>query len=314
MNQARYKDTDELIDAEDLRNINNPKSIDFVCAGKNCEVPVYPCSFLPQNKPRPYFKIRGFEHSTDCNYSSFLDYLKIGYKGRLTTSDLVKMDFPSKLRVLKKPLEIDEKQRRVDDFDPIDGSGTKRNFINEFSDKKRSNKIVTSINQIVDFYLSCPYNRDVKLDLLGTELEYYKLFTNVTASKNIPTNQLRIYYAKLDFRTGGKSLIRLNSNNYMFKLFEGVKTKKTNYQVYEPFHVLIKKDELSKTKFNRIKYEKSQVISEYLAKFKANKKHSEGAYIFFVSFPPKNENPTIFEALHGMVVSRYTKISESILD
>jgi hypothetical protein len=224
------------------------------------------------------------------------------------------MDFPSKLRVLKKPLEIDEKQIRVDDFDPIDGSGTKRNFINEFSDQKNSSKIVTSINQIVDFYLSCPYNRDVELDLLGTKLEYYKIFINVKASKSIPLKELRIYYAKLDFRKGGKSLIRVNSNEYMFKLFEGIKTSETNFQEFEPYYVMINKDELSKTKFERIKYEKSQVISEYVTKFKAHKNESDDAFIFFVSFPPKKENPTIFKALHGLVVSRYTKITKTILE
>jgi hypothetical protein len=314
MNQARYKETGELIDAEDLRILNNPKSFDFICAGVNCGVPVYPCSFLPLNKPRPYFKIRGVEHSTECGYSSFLDFLKIGNKGPLSSSDLVKMEFPSKLKVYKKPKEIEDKQKRVEDYNDTDGKGTKRNYVNEFSDEKKSNKVVTSINQIVDFYLNCPYNRDVQLDLLGTKLEYYKLFLNVTASSDVPKNQLRLYYAKLDFRKGGKNLIRTDDNNYMFKLYEQVKTKKTSYKEYEPYHVLIKKDEISKTKFNRIQYEKSQVISEYLAKYRAKKNTLEGAYIFFVAYPPKLEEPTIFEVLHGMVVSRYTKIFDTVLD
>jgi hypothetical protein len=100
----------------------------------------------------------------------------------------------------------------------------------------------------------------------------------------------------------------------MFKLFEGIKTSETNFQEFEPYYVMINKDELSKTKFERIKYEKSQVISEYVTKFKAHKNESDDAFIFFVSFPPKKENPTIFKALHGLVVSRYTKITKTILE
>jgi hypothetical protein len=32
MNQAKYKDSGEIIEAEDLRYLSDPKSIEFVCA------------------------------------------------------------------------------------------------------------------------------------------------------------------------------------------------------------------------------------------------------------------------------------------
>ncbi len=314
MNQAKFKDSRELIDAEDLRNIDNPKNIEFICAGDNCGVPVIPCSFKRENKPRPYFKIRNIEHSSECTYSSFLDFLKLGYTGRLSHSDLVKMEFPSRLRVYIKPNVDNKIQKRIEESSEVEGVSKRRNFVDEFSDEKKSNKVVTSINQIVDFYLSCPYNRDVELNLLGTKKEYYKLFLNVIASNNVPSRELRIYYAKLDFRKGGKNLIRLDSNNYLIKLYEGIKSKNTKFQEYEPFHVLIKKDQISKTKFNRIKYEKSQIIEEYISKYKKGKEGLESAYIFFLAYPPSNQEPTILEALHGMVISRYTKILSTIND
>lgn len=313
MNQAKYKETGEPLDAEDLKIISDPKSIEFICAGDNCGVPVFPCSYRPENKPRPYFKVGGIEHTSECTYSSFLDYLKIGYKGKLSTSDLVKMEFPSKLKLYTKPKTDDKTQNRVENSEEQDSSRSKRIFSDEFGDEKKSNKVVTTINKIVDFYLSCPYNRDVELDLLGTKKEYYKLFINVTTAKNVNSKELRIYYARFDFRKGGKSLIKLDANNYMIKLFEGIK-KDDISDDYEPFHVLIKKDQISKAKFDRIKYEKSQVIQEYLIKYNPKKSTLEGAYIFFVAYPPTNGTPTIFDALHGMVVSRYTKILATILD
>lgn len=314
MNQAKYKETGELLDAEDLKIISDPKSIEFICAGDNCGVPVFPCSYRPQNKPRPYFKVGGIEHTNECTYSSFLDYLKIGYKTKLSVSDLVKMEFPSKLKLYTKPKADDDSQNRVVNSEEQDGSRPKRTFSDEFGDQKKSNKVVTTINQIVDFYLSCPFNRDVELDLLGTKKEYYKLFLDVTTAKNVNPKELRIYYAHFDFRKGSKSWIKLDANNYMIKLFEGMKNDETNSQEYEPFHVLIKKDQISKTKFNRIVYEKSQIIEEYISKFKKGKSNSEAAFIFFVAYPPSKEEPTVFEALHGMIVSRYTKILPTILD
>lgn len=314
MNQARYKESNEIIDAEDLKIITNPKEIEFICAGNNCGIPVYPCSHLPMNKPRPYFKIGKIDHTSECTYSSFLKLLSLGTSRKLTGEELVKMDFPSKLKLPSKRDQMIDPVRPAIDPDSSTKISTKKIYSDVFNDSKKSSKVVTTINQIVDFYLSCPYNRDVVLDLLGSKKEYYKLFTSVLAAKDVKSQELRVFYGKLNFKRGGTQWVKPQPNIYMIKLFEGFKNDNSPSAEYQPFFISINKDQLSQTRFNRIAYERNQIIEEKVTKFKKGKSTLEEAYIFFVAYPPKIESPGIFEALHGLVVSRFTELSQTILE
>lgn len=84
MFKARINNTDEIIEAEDLK-VLDAKTFEFVCVDKNCNIPLIPSSFKENNKRRPFFKkYKNQEHSTKCSYSKYLHFLEIGKTRRLT--------------------------------------------------------------------------------------------------------------------------------------------------------------------------------------------------------------------------------------
>ena len=108
MFKARIKYTDEIIEAEDLKVIENIRSLEFACVDKNCNIPLIPSSFQEDNKKRPFFKkFKNQEHSPKCSYSKYMQFLEIGKTRRLTELEFEKLEYPSQLVMTQpKPKEM----------------------------------------------------------------------------------------------------------------------------------------------------------------------------------------------------------------
>lgn len=314
MFQARRVDNNEIIDSEDLKALENPSDIHFVCVDPQCSIDLIPCSFGDNNKRRPFFKKRKKQdHSSKCDYSSYLKYLEVGSKRALTELELEKMDYPSRLMVAKPYEQKSTNTNTVEDIPQSKISQVRRVDSGEYSESVESNRSVSSINKIVDFYLECPYNRGVDLDLLGNVDPYRYQFRRISGKNEGDYRDNRIFYGIINLKDAdsvyskdGKTYIRLHE----CERWEDVpRSKWKQKRRVNPYSVEIDNDSISKYKLSSIKKSRETVANESKNKFFSNlKKDKEEAYIFFLGLAPETNNPYTFKAVGGFVTFRYTTV------
>lgn len=313
MFQARRKDNGIIVEAEELKVITNVGEIEFYCVSPECGIDLIPCSYGVNNKKRPFFKkYHNKEHSEDCSYSTYLKFQKIGKKRKLTEIEFEKLKYPSKLVVVKKnTLETDTSTKK--DL-PIDKSKSTRRVNNgEFEEVAESNRRVSSISQIVDFYLNYPYNRDVDLDLLGTEAPYKYQFRRIYGKNKGNYTDNKIFYGIINF-SDPDSIIH-EKNLTKIKLHECEKWEKNPRSLFNtkirvnPYWVEIDHEQVSRYKLNSILKSRETVSNQskndYLKKIKKSKVN---AFIFFLGTAPLKEKPYVFKAVGSFVTCRYTEV------
>lgn len=310
---ARIKYTDEIIEADELKVMENVQSLEFACVDKNCNIPLIPSSYKENNKKRPFFKkYKNQEHSTKCSYSKYLHFLEIGKTRKLTELEFEKLEYPSQL-VISQP-KIREMDTTTSEILPEGESvSTKRISNGEFTDAAHSNRKVTAISQIVDFFLSCPYNREVDLDLLGTKAPYVYQFKKIYGPNTDQYISNKIFYGAIDL----KDLDSLTSkeDSMLIKLHECERWEDNPRSIFSskrrvnPYFLKINKAEITKYKMSRILTERETVLNQSKSDFfKKIKKDGVEAYVFFLGRKPAAETPYIFEAINGFVSFRYTKV------
>lgn len=313
MFKARKKYTDEIIEAEDLKVIENVRSLEFACVDKNCNIPLIPSSFQENNKKRPFFKkYPNQEHSPKCSYSKYLQFLEIGKTRRLTELEFEKLEYPSQL-IMAQPKQKENDTTTSDILPESESTSTKRVSNGEFTDAAHSNRKVSAISQIVDFYLSCPYNRDVDLDLLGSKAAYMYQFKRIYGPNTDQYIDNKIFYGIIDL----KDLDSLSSteDSMIIKLHECEGWEENPRLVFprrrrvNPYFVKVNRNDITKYKMSRILKERETISNQSKNDFFKNlKKDGVEAFIFFLGKKPSAENPYIFEAINGFVSFRYTKV------
>jgi len=309
MNQARDKNTGSVVDAEELKNISTEELSEYECVDENCKIELIPCSYKRINKIRPYFKsFTNIDHTNKCQFSRFLKLLNQAKKRRLEASEFENLPYPSKLiKPVKKLKENTLKQKEiVDDLEEV--TGTKRKSTNQFEESANANRSVTTIYQIVDFYLNCPYNRDVELNIIDKAETYLYWFRRIKNDKKY--DGLRIYFGKLHTKSG---YVNKKSNKITIKLFECQDWQKqkgagfiNNSKVQiNPFTVNVDLENLSSHKTSRLMNEIEFAINEK-KKYFSNKK--KNAYVFFLGKPTPNVKFS-FDVIDGYLATRFTEIA-----
>ncbi|PHR46499.1 MAG: hypothetical protein COA32_10165 [Fluviicola sp.] len=310
MYKARIRKTQKIVEAEDLKVIPEVNELDFACVDKDCDIDLIPCSYGKFNKVRPYFKKnKGVEHSSNCEYSKLLKYLNIGKNRQITDDEFSRFDYPSKLiEKQKKILSTDTSTS--DDLSPNTGRAMKTIMSGEFDSVMPSNKHVTSINLIIDFFISCPYNRDVYLKLLSKEGTYRHLFKSIFGESKGQYESGKIFHGVL--YPNSKKSIRHEDQFVFFQLLscERWEVDFSGKNQVNPYWVKLNKNHLSKTKLNRILEDRQTVNNQSNLDYKEKKKNKEtNAYVFFLGNAPTYKEPYIFEVVDDYISFRYTQVN-----
>jgi len=308
MNQARDKSTESVVDAEELKNISSEELSEYECIDENCKIELIPCSYKRTNKIRPYFKsFKNVDHTDKCQFSRFLKILDQAKKRRLEASEFENLPYPSKLIKPVKKIEETTLKQNENDVDLEEITGTKRKSTNLFEESANANRSVTTISQIVDFYLNCPYNRDVELNILDKNESYKYWFRRIKDDKSY--DGTRIYFGKLHANFG---YVDNKNGSIKIKLFEcqtwqestGAGLLYNKKEQKNPYMVNVNLENLSSHKSSRLMSEIEYAINEKKANFNNKKKN---AYVFFLGTPTANKEFS-FDVIDGYLVTRFTEI------
>lgn len=308
MNIARDKTTGEEIEAEELKSLTYVDSENYECIDDQCRIQLFPCSYKRHNKTRPYFKTaKGVEHAQLCSFNQYTILLKKARIGNISKNGIIPYPYPSKLVIPSKStfkvdsdlpnnsMEADEYQLRK-----VNQSSESTNLI-------KGNRTVTAIGQIIDFYLNCPFNRDVPLDLLDKQTEYRFAFKRIKGKNVGQYKGRKIYYGIMHLYL--KTIeIQNDIQIQLLECEEWVKAGEVKSQK-NPYKVSIELHNLSVHKKARILNEMVFVKEEQIS---AKNKNDKYAFIFFLGDPPNTENPYTFKVYENYVVCRYDEILQTV--
>ncbi|MBV5282068.1 MAG: hypothetical protein JZU53_06480 [Paludibacter sp.] len=316
MNQARDKKTGEIIDAESLKHLFEDGLSEYECIDEKCRIKLLPCSFKPSNKIRPYFKSLGLEnHRQTCKFSEYLKLLEKAKNRPFTEFELEDMPFPTKLKKVKLNDGNDTtfKTNIIGNEEPGKG-GLRSKASGEFIEILNKSKVVASISPIVDFYIKCPYNRHMEIEIEDVKKMYMYWFKRI--EKPLVTGNYKgqcIFFGRL--HTNKEKIIE-TEETLEITLFESEDWEKSDKdkpaKQINPFIISINKALISKNKVSRIKNEIDYAIEEKIEAFKSKvvdkKKH---AFIFFLGEAPTKNEPYKFKVIDGYLVARYTQIFQT---
>lgn len=319
MNQARDIKTGEVLEAETLKYIYEDNLSEYECTDDSCKVKLIPCSYKPHNKNRPYFKsVRGGNHSNTCTFSAYLKLLERGRKRALTEIELEDMPFPTKLGKLKKSKGKNTIYKSdVSSNVESKTGGRRKKASGEFVEMVNRSKVVNSLSSIVDFYIKCPFNRNVELEIENIKREYMYWFRRISKSKSEGKYKgTRIFFGRLhtDKNKIEETDHELKITMYECEGWEEVKTTRRNQRKSKkqvnPFVISVDKTQLSKHKISRILNEIDYTIEDKKAAFKKEEEEDKKrqAFVFFYGEAPKPDNPYTFRVNDGILVARYCKI------
>lgn len=318
MNVARDKKTGRIIEADELKLLFEVDQDNYECVDKNCRVKMTPASFKPTNKNRPHFKTaRGHDHSDQCTFNEYLSLLE---KAKTRRVSFGKIPYPSKLKSGKKLDDIIKP--KVSEKSSADASSTSSTVRSDgWLETEDSNRSVSSLNQIVDFYISCPYNRDFKLDILGYETEYQYWFKKVEFNRS---NDGTLYKGRRVFMGTlnlNKDSITQSEEEIKIKLMECEAWKKPLIRFFadekkiqkNPYSVIVNTADLSNNKISRLLNQLNFVKEEHVGDFKNETDRKDvQAKVFFLADPPSEEEPYLFNVIDAHLVSRYCKIPKTV--
>jgi hypothetical protein len=318
MKLAKILNTDELFEAEELRFISKNDMPKFVCPDNNCNTPLIPAAYSDDSKQRPHFRtLKNHKHAEKCQFSEYAQFLEIGGKRKFTLAEFENLPIPTKLVAPKANTKPDKIRSSKENEELADKSATKRGYLNAFDEGSNNWRSVTTISRIVDFYIACPFNRDIKLDLFGTEKEYRYWFKRIQNIRGERIKDKNIFFGQLH---QDKNAIEYSDTNIKIRLYDCREWVGGNQ--INPYYVIIPIAGLTKNKIARIKNEiKNALLSqrEYYQTTNSNienndlidlEKSKQKPYIFFVGNQTK-KNPFELEVQDGYLVSRYERIRKT---
>ncbi len=306
MNRAIYIETNQIINAVELPYLKDIDKMRFCCIDDNCATPVIASAFKKGNKQIPHFrKLKGHEHNEKCKYALYNTILNNATNGnRISSQDLNKVGYPTRFNI---KLDNDEEEIK-NGLNQKEGkniqsksSNNNKGYNIEFSNFKGNQ--VSAIDRIVDFYLSFPANRDVKIKIDGVEFTYDELFREIVAGKKFIGKTNQFFYSKVMLNKDkliNKSLIE-GYKKIIIKLFAADFFDEGSRKHYE---LIFNKEDLSKMKLNRILNSFNIAYNQY--KFELDK--SRDLFVFFIGNSPKSKDEMIFNLVNGYICFRYTNI------
>ncbi|MFT5217417.1 MAG: hypothetical protein ACI83H_002554 [Glaciecola sp.] len=321
MHIARIKSTNEPIEAEELKFLAIDDMPEFVCADESCNVQLVPASFQPHNRQKPHFRTQPKkEHSPTCKFSEYIRILNVGGKRKITFEEFENLPVPTKLVVPKKN-EKDSYDRRIEETGDEEGLNPikRRSNNGTFDEGGNSFKSVSTISQIVDFYLRCPFNRDMELTLFEQTKQYMfwfrRLQNTVNNPEHIEPQETNVYFGQL---LQGDKGVKIDSNEIRLNLYdcqgwEESKFGKSKKQI-NPVTVHINKSNLSKNKSSRIINEIEFVLAEQLNTYRNKTNSKNKPFIFFIGRKNNMNTPYEYEVIDGHFVARYAEVRRTVRD
>lgn len=322
MRIARLKDTKEPIEAEELKFLDEQKIPEFICADENCAVPLVPASYKNHNKQRPHFRtLRNNDHSKTCKYSEFARILELGGKRKITFEEFENLPVPTKLISPKKNGKNEVLKTKNGNSQEANPYAIKRKGSSgDFDESGNNFKNVTTISQIIDFYLSCPFNRDIELTLFDKTKPYMYWFRRLQNTlRNTEPQEFNIYFGQLhqdnSLNIDDAEMIRLK----MFDCETWENPKDGNWESVtkdqlNPFYVQIDPKNISPHKLNRLKNEIEFARNEQTVAFKEGKQDKRKPFIFFIGKKIDINNPFEYEVRDNHLVARYTEVRRTVID
>lgn len=309
MNRAVYIETNQIINAIELPYLKDIDKMKFCCIDDNCGTPVIPSAFKKGNKQIPHFrKLKGHEHDEKCKYALYNTILNSAAKGnRISDQDLNKVGYPTKfhIKLNNEESEIKNGLNQKDGKNIQSTSNPKQKGNNiEFSNFKGNQ--VSAIDRIVDFYLSFPANREVKIKIDGIEFTYDELFKEIVASKKFMGKTNQFFYSRVKLNKDkliNKSLIE-GYKRIIIKLFAADFFENGLRKHYE---LIFNKEDLSKNKLYKI----LNSFNVAYDKFKFESDKSKNLYVFFIGNAPQSKEDISFNLVNGYICFRYTNIRKN---
>lgn len=306
MNRAIYIETNQIINAVELPYLKNIEKMRFCCIDDNCCTPIIPSAFKKGNKQIPHFrKLKGHEHDEKCKYALYNTVLNSAANGnRISNQDLNKVGYPTRFNIKldNDDAEIKNGLNQKDGKNIQSTSIAKQKGKNiEFSNFKGNQ--VSAIDRIVDFYLSFPGNRDVKIKIDGIEFAYDELFKEIVAGKKFIGKTNQFFYSRVKLNNDkiiNRSLIE-GYKRIIIKLFA---VDFLEVGLRKHYELIFKKEDLSKKKLNKILNSFNVAYDNF--KFESNK--SKGLYVFFIGNAPQSIDDISFNLVNGYICFRYTNI------
>ena len=319
MNQAREKKSNRILEAEELRLMDEVIQSNYECVDENCKVHLIPCSHKEINKRRPFFKLpKGVKHKKNCRFSEYLRLLEEARRRRLEERELKQFPYPA---ILKKQLKLPERKVISDVSLPGLSVSEKEgaNSTYDWDNSGVSNRSVTSISQIVDFYVECPLNRDLELNVFGEVMSYRYWFKRIKEKNKGQYKKRRFFFGRLFMKD---DRIQENENEIVISLYdcEGwkdpIQIGRTQFnrskEQTNPYTVHVSKIGLSQHKTSRILNELNFAKEEQKEDYRNGGNSTNRAYVFFLADPPKRTSPYRFDVIEGFLVSRYVTLERHL--
>jgi hypothetical protein len=256
MDSAIDYENRKIIDAAELRFIENVDEKKFICRGCGCLVS--PASYHPDNKVRPYFRVID-AHKDDCDVVGYEKYIKIGAiksirnsKGEFSISYPNKVVFNDYREVVGSQFSIDNQQ--------IETSKSRHIKTGLHNINQNRTHTVSTIRSICKFFMNFPHDRDLSLNVPGIDAKCYQYaFKRIKAGKQ--EDRARIFYAPIRWSTEPVE------NDKSYDLFLHVGVWDNIQRKYNPMcRVQIQWEAWSQQKKNYIKYEIEYYRNEALNK------------------------------------------------
>lgn len=195
MDVAREKRTGRIVDAESLWLMVD--ELGYECPG--CGAPLTPCSFLPENKCRPYFSAKEGHHA-GCDVAGEAKLVKRARKKSVTTRDGFLGRVPNRLVLRETRVVVDPNGTPA----PPAGVRGNRNGTSHSGQAQRPRFYAAeTIRRICKTFLNFPHDRW----LLGLTVSgvrgttYQQVFRSLSSNNQIIRHdEARIFYAPVSWK------------------------------------------------------------------------------------------------------------------
>ncbi|WP_416446511.1 hypothetical protein ACH3O9_09160 [Leeuwenhoekiella sp. A16] len=321
MNKARIDNTDTIVLADEiLQFYPNHKELVFVCVDKKCSIRMAPACIKKNSKRRPHFKkYRNQEHIKECEYAVLNELYQKGKDQKLTSTQINKIGYPSVFKIEEK-IDLDENQNHLEGNKEDDEGVTGRGEIlklYEFDGENikfdRKNK-VQSIDRIVDWYLSFPYNRDVEIEIKGIKIEYQYFFKRIKSyTQSVKLNNERIFYGKLMLSNKNRNVFDKYPESVYFTLL-GFQNKEELSGKIDNYSVKINKKSITKTLLSRLKNKYNVLFEKAFTEFQNKSNEPNVALYVFVYGTIDENSDTMLNVEKHHITFRYDEVRKTMIE
>ncbi|RMT93209.1 hypothetical protein ALP39_00973 [Pseudomonas marginalis pv. marginalis] len=269
MDAARDRTTLEIVEADDLKLLNQVDTYGYVCHGHDCGVQAFPRAYRPENLVRAHFQVKS-AHGHDCDVAAEEAIIARGSKAS------VQQELETSPGLSPARLHLVDTRHIVNPQLPPSELGTqtsgRKTSTGNTGQRPAGRRPANSIRPICRAFLRFPFDRHLSLHVDGIDTTTYQTVFKVLRSKGIEAfTRQRIFYSELAWKAAEETpeqlTITLNSGEWV----EGK---------LMPYRVVVDWAAWSKTARSRLKNELEAARKENMAATKS--KATTRSYLFFI--------------------------------